>query len=85
MGPPPLLRYGLRVQGGPLSYATVSERRLCHLATTLTSTVDVSRAGNCRLGATSEPESISGDDDLFRSPIIIPSLKTLRLMLVPAS
>lgn len=36
--------------------------------------------GNGRPGPTSELESISEENDLFRSPIIIPSLKTLRLM-----
>lgn len=64
------------------SYFAVSECHLCDLTATLISTVDRSQAGNCWLGTTSTLESISGENNLFRSPIIIPSLKTLWLMLV---
>lgn len=63
------------------SYAAFSECHLCYLTATLISTIDRSQLGNCRLGPTSKLESISGQDNLFRSPIISPSLKTLWLML----
>lgn len=53
-----------------------------HSAMALISTIDRNRRRNCQPGPHWKPESISTEDDLFRSHIISPSPKSLWYLLI---